>query len=233
MSGSTLPQAFKLVRQLLSERPRAFQELLRDGISTFSGEELAPSIKGKGKSSGESVVPEGHPFVSARYVPVPLAVLSSCSSVTDDVCSYLKTRVLPILSSQGLILKSTKQGYSLPSPSATTPTTPSLENHWDRLISGESPSTLGFEHSSIRSELRQARKEARKEAEGETEDDRLMWYRSSKPMGKLATPLDRGFLNRRNGKKRWGKDMARMEKDQVLRDNTQPWPTEGEAQASV
>lgn len=52
-------------------------------------------------------------------------------------------------------------------------------------------------------------------------------------MGKLATPLDRGFLNRRNGKKRWGKDMARMEKDQVLRENTQPWPTEGEAQASV
>lgn len=60
-----------------------------------------------------------------------------------------------------------------------------------------------------------------------------MWYRSGKPMGKLATPLDRGFLNRRNGKKRVGKDMARMEKDQVLREQTAPWPTASEGEASI
>ena len=51
-------------------------------------------------------------------------------------------------------------------------------------------------------------------------------------MGRLATPLDRGFLNRRNGKKRVGKDMARMEKDQALRESTLPWTT-GEGEASV
>ena len=141
--------------------------------------------------------------------------------------SYLKTRVLPILSSQGLISKSTKKGYSLPSSSSSeSPLDPN--EHWDRLISGESPSSIGYEHSSIRSELRQARKEAREEAEGEV--GRLMWYRSGKPMGKLATPLDRGFLNRRNGKKRVGKDMARLEKSEALREATAPWPkVEGEA----
>jgi hypothetical protein len=64
MSGSTLPKAFKLVRQLLSERPRAFQEILRDGLP--SAPTATATVKGKGKLvAGESHVPEGHPFVSA------------------------------------------------------------------------------------------------------------------------------------------------------------------------
>jgi len=64
MSGSTLPKAFKLVRQLLSERPRAFQEILRDGLP--AAPTAAATVKGKGKLvAGESHVPEGHPFVSA------------------------------------------------------------------------------------------------------------------------------------------------------------------------
>jgi hypothetical protein len=65
MSGSTLPKAFKLVRQLLSERPRAFQEILRDGLPASTASNTA-TVKGKGKLvAGESHVPEGHPFVSA------------------------------------------------------------------------------------------------------------------------------------------------------------------------
>jgi hypothetical protein len=65
MSGSTLPKAFKLVRQLLSERPRAFQEILRDGLPAAATSNTA-TVKGKGKLvAGESHVPEGHPFVSA------------------------------------------------------------------------------------------------------------------------------------------------------------------------
>lgn len=69
MSGSTLPKAFKLVRQLLSEKPRAFQEILRDGLPSTGASSNTASLKGKGKLvAGESNVPEGHPFVSARYV---------------------------------------------------------------------------------------------------------------------------------------------------------------------
>jgi hypothetical protein len=72
MSGSTLPQAFKLVRTLLSERPRAFQEILRDGLPSSPSAATSTStatLKGKGKLvAGESHVPDGHPFVSASYV---------------------------------------------------------------------------------------------------------------------------------------------------------------------
>lgn len=132
----------------------------------------------------------------------------------------MKTRVLPILSSQGLISKSTKTGYAL-APPESTPVT----NHWDRLLSGESPSSLGYEHSTVRSELRQARKELRAEANGDVE--RLMWYRSGRAMGRLASPLDCGFLNRRNAKKRVGKDLQRLEKEERLHEAIQPWSSEG------
>jgi hypothetical protein len=83
MSGSTLPQAFKLVRNLLTERPRAFQEILRDGLPATSSTSTSTTststttqMKGKGKGKlvpGGSHVPEGHPFVSARYVNASLS----------------------------------------------------------------------------------------------------------------------------------------------------------------
>jgi hypothetical protein len=71
-SSTTLPQAFKLVRQLLAEKPRAFQEILATAAaSTSATTSTTPTTgtgKGKGKGrlvAGESHVPEGHPFVSA------------------------------------------------------------------------------------------------------------------------------------------------------------------------
>jgi hypothetical protein len=100
MSRTTtnLSPAFKLVRDLLAEQPRTFQELLRAGVaavpsatptSTFAsasssstGEINASTsgvnVKGKGKASAArkvqkaelsrmpGIVPEGHPFVSAK-----------------------------------------------------------------------------------------------------------------------------------------------------------------------
>ena len=140
--------------------------------------------------------------------------------------SYLKTRVLPILSSQGLITKSTKTGYALASETNTP-----IEEHWDRLLAGESPSALGWEHSTVRSEIRQARAELRAEAHGEAES--LMWYRSGKAMGKLAAPLDRGFLNRRNSKKRVRKDLQRAEKEELLAGQSLPWGQQQEGAPSA
>ena len=92
-TAANLPQAFKLVRDLLAEQPRTFQELLRAGIaavpsaagssSAALSAEVEASGKGKGRavagggagrkalkgeSAVETVVPEGHPFVSAKYV---------------------------------------------------------------------------------------------------------------------------------------------------------------------
>lgn len=72
--------AFALVRQLLQERPRHFQELLHDGIKALGGPtersstdvpaagEAANKVNKKKKSKDveavENPVPEGHPFVS-------------------------------------------------------------------------------------------------------------------------------------------------------------------------
>ena len=83
----SLPAAFKIVRQLLQQGPRPFQEILRDGIaavpssskSAATNAQAATStaaVKGKGKKNGvaqskstnikPSVVPSDHPFISAK-----------------------------------------------------------------------------------------------------------------------------------------------------------------------
>lgn len=83
-NGPPSGAAFALVKQLLAERPRHFQEILHDGIVALGGqttrssadvpapgEESLKTKKGK-KSKAKSVqlaeatnpVPEGHPFVS-------------------------------------------------------------------------------------------------------------------------------------------------------------------------
>lgn len=125
MSGSTLPQAFKLVRQLLSERPRAFQEILRDGLPSASASAATASIatvKGKGKLvAGESHVPEGHPFVSASYV--------SCISHFHSYSrSYPPT--IPILSKwlKGPQRMSRRANGQIPeNPNSTDPIEPGID----------------------------------------------------------------------------------------------------------
>jgi hypothetical protein len=147
-------------------------------------------------------------------------------------CSYLKTRVLPILTSQGLITKSkTKSPSGSPGSVHTYTLTPSplLPSHWDRLLAGESPSAIGHDYKLQRDADIVSRKEIREEADGTTEaEGRLMWYRSGKPMGRLAAPLDRGFLNRRKGKKRYGGIKDREGMMEVLMAGVEPWPEAGE-----
>jgi hypothetical protein len=129
------------------------------------------------------------------------------------ICRYLKTRVLPILSSQGLITKSKSSKthqYSL------TPTE-IIPEHWSRLLSGESPSQLGYEYTTTKTALALERKELR------APEERLMWYRSGKEMGRLAVPLDRGYLNRRKSKKRYGDLKEREAKLNDLVRVAEPW----------
>lgn len=131
--------------------------------------------------------------------------------------SYLKTRILPILSSQGLITKSKQKG----SHTYTISTTP-IADHWTRLESGESPSSLGHEYINLKAQLSAERKQARAVAEG-TAEERLVWYRNSKEMGRLAVPLDRGYLNRRRSKKRFGDNKDREGKLEGLIASSEPW----------
>jgi hypothetical protein len=131
--------------------------------------------------------------------------------------SYLKTRILPILSSQGLITKSKSKGTH----SYTLSTTP-IADHWTRLESGESPSLLGHEYTTLKTQLSEERKQARAVQDG-TSEERLVWYRNSKQMGRLAVPLDRGYLNRRRSKKRFGDNLDREGKLEGLIASSEPW----------
>jgi hypothetical protein len=141
---------------------------------------------------------------------------------TELTNSYLKTRILPILSSQGLIAKSKSKGthtYTLPEPI--------LENHWTRLESGESPSAIGYEYTSTKAALTAERKENRAIEDG-TNVEKLVWYRNSKEMGRLAVPLDRGYLNRRKSKKRFGDIKDREAKLGVIMAGAEPWEVRAE-----
>lgn len=99
---ATLTEAFSIVRQLLADGPRPFQDILRAGIAAVPGsgpssasasdgvnaaeapvaegsQGKSANAKGKGKerplvarqrkaelARGQNVVPEGHPFISAK-----------------------------------------------------------------------------------------------------------------------------------------------------------------------
>jgi len=83
--NAPLPPAFRLVRQILSEQPRHFQEILKEGVaihkpqdgasspsssvstaSSSSSSRNVPTPKGKRGEKAVVKVPDGHPFVSAK-----------------------------------------------------------------------------------------------------------------------------------------------------------------------
>ncbi|EIW70494.1 hypothetical protein TREMEDRAFT_60997 [Tremella mesenterica DSM 1558] len=88
-------EAFAIVRKLLLERPRGFQDLLRSGLAEHPSshnprpaqEPRNPRRLSSGrwaKQANVTYVPEGHPFVSSNF---------------------LKHRILPILQTHGLVQK--------------------------------------------------------------------------------------------------------------------------------
>ncbi|KAK4689288.1 hypothetical protein P7C73_g824, partial [Tremellales sp. Uapishka_1] len=239
-SSSTLPTAFKLVRQLLAERPRHFHELIKDGVaaygattaSTSQAVEAAPAVlegergKGKGRgrrgSSSERVspakqaaqakraVPEGHPFVSA---------------------SFLKSRILPILASQDLIEKkavfgstsksaTTKSGSDKPHwiwtlsarepPASSTPSPWDRTAHWTALIDGESPASLAHQYAQIKSELASARKEVLYDTGKARRTVRDVMAWEGRRDG-LTTRLERLHLNVRRSRNRPAKERKRAD----------------------
>lgn len=58
--------------------------------------------------------------------------------------------------------------------------------------------------------------------------ERLVWYRNSKEMGRLAVPLDRGYLNRRKSKKRFGDIKDREAKLGAIMAGAEPWEVRAE-----
>ncbi|WRT66542.1 uncharacterized protein IL334_003501 [Kwoniella shivajii] len=140
-ANSPLPNAFRLVRQILSTSTASegltTKELVREALTLCQSENPSPSpspspsqgdssstssvisqspiepslasLKGKGKNvvvgkkeKGVNVLPDGHPFIST---------------------SFLKSRILAVLQSQDLLLKSPRKSSS--SSSSSTPSTPS------------------------------------------------------------------------------------------------------------
>jgi hypothetical protein len=139
----------------------------------------------------------------------------------DD--SFLKTRILPVLSSQDLIVKSSKPtiatpagtfAWSLASPESPTDDSPrwDTEAHWDRLLSRDSPGKVAQAYTQYRSELKEHKKLAAQtdptnRAARRTE--REVWEWEGRQEG-VTTILEREHLNVRRARGRPEKERLRL-----------------------
>ncbi|WWD17134.1 hypothetical protein CI109_101571 [Kwoniella shandongensis] len=220
------------------------RELVREGIALYASSSSAEAtsstssanaststnaeskkVKGKNvkerNSPGVNVVPEGHPFVST---------------------SFLKHRVLPILQSQDLIRKSVHHTSPITSTSSSStqsppvkskpsfrwtlvssPTTPSnlttpawsLPEHWNRLLSGETPGRLHAELTANKSSRKSEEKERAFDSGKLRRNEREIWGWEGREEG-LTTRLERLHLNKRRGGKRPEKERRRRDQFGLL-----------------
>lgn len=263
-----LPAAFRLVQQLLAEKPRAFQDLIKDGLALHQTQrtqvkEVTPdpitqsrvetnSIVAETSSSGtarrkareqseskaardqeqarklnllpegkrrmamaQKVLPEGHPWVSAKCVG---SILPSSSRSELIRYSFLKRRVLPVLASQSLIIKkATRTGIALPGQRikghlsfAWHLTQPkdgpwNRTEHWNRLLSGELPGKPAEEYQTFLASRDKATRDKRFASGRDQRTEREIWQWQRRP-SEISTRLQRMHLSTRRQNARDGKE---------------------------
>lgn len=142
--------------------------------------------------------------------------------------SFLKNRILPVLSSQDLIVKSSKATFATPAGSfawslkppseipesdPNPPPTWDTDAHWNRLLSGSSPSALAYAYEAHRAEVKEHKRLAAladptNRVARRTERD--VWAWEGRAEG-LTTILERTHLNVRKARGRPEKERARVE----------------------
>ncbi|ODO06233.1 hypothetical protein L198_01465 [Cryptococcus wingfieldii CBS 7118] len=234
MSQSPLPQAYKLVRQILSSSPYGLhtKDIVRQGVALYADKlprEALDNIpepvnerihKGKKKHVPEKqLVPEGHPFIST---------------------SFLKNRVLPVLQSQNLIHKHPVH----PKPSELDPSSPSAAKRgnaklefvwslreqpadlpegvswstaeqWERFIQGEHPGLVGRDYKEMLEQIKVAkRKEAIESGKARRTDEEIRAWEGRR-VG-VTTEKERYHLNKRREANRPRKEWKNQEEWQRL-----------------
>ena len=136
-----------------------------------------------------------------------------------DICSFLKRRILPRLSHEGLITISPDKNdhgqfkFRLANPPATPGWSP--EQHWSQLIAGAPPSALAGEHKRRMLALAEERITQRNLSPEQRADPRAVMNWMKRAEG-LSVKLERQHLNVRRGNARPGKERARIAAEQKL-----------------
>ncbi|OXC68363.1 hypothetical protein AYX13_03067 [Cryptococcus neoformans] len=231
---NTLPQAYKLVHQILSSAKSGLhtKDIVKQGVALYADrlpphafeiEEPVDERKHKGKKKHvpePKLVPQGHPFISTNF---------------------LKHHVLPTLQSQNLIHKhvvpledseagpstSSKRGQArrqfvwslreLPEVEGQS-TSWSYPEHWQRLLSGAHPKDIGAEHKGFLEQLKKDQRRQAVESGAERRTEEEIWAWEDRKMG-VTTQKERGHLNKRRELKRPEKEWKRYGRwEQLFRD---------------
>lgn len=154
----------------------------------------------------------------------------SCTAVISLMCSFLKKRILPVLSSQDLIVKSSKPTFATPvgtfAWSLKPPVDPALsesnpnpppswntDDHWDRLIAAsERPGSVAYQFNAYRAEVKTHKRLAALDNPSNRaarRTEREIWAWEERAEG-LTTTLERTHLNVRRANGRPEKERARL-----------------------
>ncbi|WVN88570.1 uncharacterized protein L203_103781 [Cryptococcus depauperatus CBS 7841] len=231
MPPPTLPEAFKLVHQILSANQTGLhtKDIIRQGVALYKDklpanafimEEPKDERKHKGKSKHvpePKLVPRGHPFVST---------------------SHLKNRVLPVLQSQNLIHKHIVHQETPPEPSTSkskkdkprplfvwslrdlpdsnlVESSWSTSEHWERLVGGEHPGAVGRDYELHQKDLRSAERGKAIDSGKVKRTEEEMWAWEDRKVG-LTTNKERGHLNDRRQAARPAKERRRLDRWEKL-----------------
>ncbi|OCF60996.1 hypothetical protein L486_00640 [Kwoniella mangroviensis CBS 10435] len=228
---SQLPQAFHLVRQILSESTAAqgltTKELVKEALKIYQSEnpnhdatrlqassstvaESSTKGQGKGKGKGSNVLSVGKKEKGVNVIPEGHPFVST---------SYLKSQILARLSSQSLLIKSPSHPSSssssgssgkptfvwrLNNPKQSNLSTPSWDypSHWDSLISGEkTPGQTYYEYKQNQLERREEEKQRALDSGKVLRTERQIWEWDGRKDG-LTTNMERSHLNKRRREKR-------------------------------
>ncbi|WVQ73907.1 hypothetical protein IAR50_003488 [Cryptococcus sp. DSM 104548] len=232
MSQTPLPQAYKLVRQILSSSPSGLhtKDIIRQGVALYADKlpkeafDIPEPVnervhKGKKRHVPEpKLVPEGHPFIST---------------------SFMKNRVLPVLQSQNLVHKHAVHPKSS-DPNAPSPSTKrsnakldfvwslrdepsdlpegvawSNAEQWDRFLRGEHPGLIGRDYKEMLKEVKVAkRRDAIESGQIRRTDDEIRAWEGRR-VG-VTTEKERYHLNKRREANRPRKEWKNQEKWQQL-----------------
>lgn len=155
---------------------------------------------------------------------IRLSLLGTFESKSRADGSFLKSRVLPVLASQDLIIKSSKATPVTPAGTfawSLAPSTPSetstwdTEAHWDRLLSpgyGESPGSVALAYKTHQAEVKRLKRLAAQDDPANRaarRTEREVWAWEGRAEG-LTTELERRHLNVRKARGRPEKERARL-----------------------
>ncbi|ORY32886.1 hypothetical protein BCR39DRAFT_522287 [Naematelia encephala] len=238
-----LPAAFRLVRQVLKTQPRSFRDILSAGVQLYEAENpefaqqrrRAEAQQLGASTSTSATITKAAPKGSAMARMLALSKKGAEPKMQRKLeleveehaippahpwvsTNFFKRRILPVLSSQNLIVLRSQPTSSLairrnePRRSkyewqlAPKTRLHNTDAHWEKLVSGEHPGAVGGEYKAhLEQEQALRREQAFNEKRANRTDRDVVQWMERPP--ELTTKLQRMHLSTRRRRNRDGKEM--------------------------